>query len=189
MMAYPRDVAFAPAGGFFVSEEDGSANRVSWYDAAGVFVGWVGGLAGTITGGPCSGASVVTPGWCTGGQPTSRSSVDGAFYQPTSVAFDPAHGVLYVANLGSQRVDRLDAATGAFLGWAGLVRFTPSGGDAGCLDALPGQLTPGWCVGGQALARPVNGGFLPRDLALVDDTLYIADSELHRVLRLATHQP
>lgn len=156
-----------------------STGRVSKLDADGAFVGWVGDINGTISGGPCNGASSTTPGWCTGGVSLPSYSAY------AGLAYDSDEDLLYVG--GNCQVKKYNGATGAFLGWAGEVSTSPTGGEPGCTATPGGELTPGWCTGGWSRCSSKHGALAPRAIAVGADYLYLLDSDLGRVTRLSKH--
>ncbi len=155
----------------------------------GVFSGWIGEVASIVainceSGTPTGGASA--PSWCTGGD-WSRSSTDpGGFSGPSGVHVDASY--LYVADAPNNTVQRF-TLSGVFAGWKGVVQTPPTGGEPGCDAATAGTYTPGWCVGG---AYDTAGGSatigqlsLPAHLSGDARYLYVADSQNHRILRIA----
>jgi len=147
----------------------------------GGFLGWVGTIAGTITGGPCDGLSGQTPHWCTGGTPEA-----GYASSSYSLAYDVTDGVIYVGELG--RVHKLDGASGAYLGWAGEVAATPTGGGFGCTSAPIGKLTPTWCLGGAAADTSTHNGLAAFAISADGGQLLMVDSNRGRVTRLAARK-
>ncbi len=145
-----------------------SGDTVGRYNAdTGAFDGFIGTPSSTPptgpgTGGPgtCTTAANDTemPGWCIGGsarQPSTSTSGDGRLYNPRGIAVDDSY--VYVAVDGA--IKKFDKATGAYIGWVGLIRTTPTGGAAGCSITAAGQLTPGWCTGGESrVVDPRNYG-------------------------------
>jgi hypothetical protein len=117
---------------------------------------------GPGTGGPASCTTAANntpmPGWCIGGsarQPSTNTSGDGRLYNPRGVAVDDNY--IYVGVDGA--IKKFDKTTGAYVGWVGLIRTTPTGGAAGCNITAAGQLTPGWCTGGESrIVDPRNYG-------------------------------
>lgn len=141
----------------YVFVPDGSSGRILKYNAStGAFVGWIGQILTSPTGGDsgCIGATVgtFTPGWCIGGsseQGDANTGGAGALGGVTGIAVDGS-GNLYAADASLNKLNRYTIATGAFTGWIGIVSGgTPTGGDAGCTATSSGS-TPGWCIGGKA---------------------------------------
>jgi sugar lactone lactonase YvrE len=127
--------------------------RVMKFTLGGAFVGWIGRIGTSPTGGDpgCAGAAVgsVTPGWCTGGTGASGAG-DGMFNYPAQVVLDADRNLLLVSNYYNHRIEKFDAETGAFIGWKGKIATSPTGGSAGCAGAAVGAIAPGWCRGGSA---------------------------------------
>jgi len=116
----------------------------------------------------------VATGWTAAAGPPVAGTGDGMVATPRDVF--AANGVLYVADGDNNRVAKLDQTTGAPLGWIGVVDATPSGGAAGCSTAPAGSLTPGWCLGGTAMAGDFPGALdFPLHLVVAGSTLYVAD--------------
>ncbi len=167
------------------------SNRILKFNAAGLFVGWIGAIATSPTGGAagCNGAAVgtFTPGWCTGGSATSGTG-DGMMDGPIGLAIDSSDN-LYVSNSTSNRVTKYNSSTGAFLGWIGKIDTPPTGGSAGCNGAATGTITPGWCTGGTSdynITDATGDGQLYTPSGLVTDSsgnLYVADSNGNRVVK------
>jgi sugar lactone lactonase YvrE len=182
MLGNPVAVAVSPAGDIYVS--DSYNHRISKYNSSGVFVGWIGAIATSPTGGAagCSGAAVgtATPGWCTGGTAMPGSD-DGMFYSPSGMSVD-ASGNLYVADYNNYRIEKFNSS-GVFQGWIGMIATSPTGGDTGCSGAGVGTFTPGWCKGGTA-DYGYDDGMLsyPSDVK-VDSSgyLYVTDFDNSRV--------
>jgi sugar lactone lactonase YvrE len=137
----------------YVSDADN--HRVSKYVAStGAFVGWIGRVGVTPTGGAAGCTSAppngFTPGWCTGGSSTfadSATAALGGFSTPQGLVIDSS-GSLYVADSQLNRINKFNATSGAFIGWRGNVLSTPSGGATGCTTTVVNAITPGWCIGG-----------------------------------------
>jgi hypothetical protein len=147
------------SGNLYVA--DYSNNRINKYTSTGSFVGWLGNIATSPTGGAsgCSGASVgtFTPGWCTGGTAQSSTIGNGSVKQPISVYGDSTY--IYVLEYGNNRISKYVSSTGSFIGWIGSIYPTsPTGGDAGCNGAAIYTFTPGWCTGGASTLGGGTGG-------------------------------
>ncbi|MFL5815765.1 MAG: hypothetical protein ACJ763_19510 [Bdellovibrionia bacterium] len=175
MLSSPGGVALDSSGNIYVA--DYGNNRISKYNSAGAFVGWIGKISTQPTGGAagCSSAAVgsFTPGWCTGGVSASGSG-DGMMSSPRNIALDSS-GNFYVSDIGNNRLEKF-ASTGAFLGWIGKIGTVPTGGVAGCTGASVGAATPGWCTGG-ASAAGSGDGMYPSVLGLTVSTqggLYVS---------------
>jgi sugar lactone lactonase YvrE len=105
-MNYPRGIAVDPQGNLYVSEMNNA--RISKFNSAGVYQGWIGEISSSPTGGAtgCNGAAVgsLTPGWCKGGASVGGYR-DGSLDGPTGVMVD-LFGNLYVADTNNDRVTR-----------------------------------------------------------------------------------
>ncbi len=151
-------------------------NTVTRYDHNGVYAGWIGLIGVSPTGGfsGCNGAAVgtITPGWCTGGGENTGSQ-SGAYAIPAGVYSDGTY--LYIADQSNGRIDKVNASTGAFIGWIGKILTSPTGGVSGCAGAAVGTITPGWCTGGTSdNTYNSNGdGSLPYIQGISGDGTYI----------------
>jgi DNA-binding beta-propeller fold protein YncE len=182
MLYQPHGLFGDSSGNLYVS--DMTNNRISKYNSAGCFQGWIGKIFTSPTGGAsgCNGAAAgtFTPGWCTGGG-ASYGSGDGMLYQPHGLFMDSsAH--LYVADSNNHRISKYSSA-GSFQGWIGNISTSPTGGAAGCAGATTGSFTPGWCTGGTA-TNGSGDGMLYQPQGLFADSssnLYVADSSNHRI--------
>lgn len=161
----------------------------------GAFKGWI----GTVQSTPVANSAITdlssactsktngqgTPGWCYGGlnrqPPTWNTGADSSMEDPRSLAY--AGGYLYVGAKGA--IKKFDAATGAYLGWIGMVSTAPTGtgtgGVAGCTSKVSGDLTPGWCMGGTyqvANMRTSPGAVnFPTDLKVIGTKLYVLSTD------------
>jgi len=125
----------------FVADAD--RHRVLKFDlTSGAFVGWIGKIDESPTGGmaDCVGATGYTPGWCIGGT-TASGAGSGELTGPCGIAVDSVRDALFVADGSTASRPRV-------------VRFQAS---TGCAGAPIGTVTPGWCVGGQALSGAIDG--------------------------------
>lgn len=168
---------------------DKSNHRVQKFTkSTAAFVGWIGRINASPTGGDpgCSGAATngFTPGWCSGGTAKSGNG-DGHFSSPQGIYGDATY--LYVVDTVNNRVMRFTKTTGAFGGWIGRVLTVPTGGEAGCTSVAIGSPTPGWCTGGTAQTGTGNGALSAPTDATGDGTyLYVSDSSNNRILRFDT---
>jgi sugar lactone lactonase YvrE len=182
MLNLPDKIALDSSNNIYVV--DTGNNRVSKYNSAGGFQGWIGKIATSPTGGAtgCNGASVgtVTPGWCTGGTSASGTG-DGMLSSPQGLHLDSS-GNLYVSDSSNHRINKYNSS-GAFQGWIGKIATSPTGGAAGCSGASVGTFTPGWCTGGTATLGTGDGMLnTPKGLTLdTSGSIYVADSANSRV--------
>lgn len=158
-----------------------SDNRATKLAPTGNSVGWVGTIAGSVIGGSCDGASGQLPHWCTGGT-LSTALTSSAM----SITYDSTENLLYVGDIGM--VQKFDGPTGAYLGWAGEVAFTPTGGGTGCTTAALAQLTPSWCTGGDRTRTSKHDNVRADAIVAGTDYLYLADHSSGRVTRLSKHE-
>jgi hypothetical protein len=186
MLNGPYNVYLDASAKLYVADRNN--HRISKYDSAGAFLGWIGKIATSPTGGAagCNGATVgtFTPGWCTGGVAASGSG-DGMMSSPADVTLDP-NGNLYVADSNNHRINKY-ASTGAFQGWIGKIASSPTGGAAGCNGAAVSTSTLGWCTGGTS-ASGLNDGMVNSPQAVGIDAsgnLHIADYSNNRMLRVS----
>ncbi|HOX47509.1 MAG TPA: hypothetical protein PK668_28200 [Myxococcota bacterium] len=121
-----------------------------------------------------------TGGWCTGGS-SGSGSLDGELNRPYGLAHE--QGKLYVADVNNSRLQRFDAATGAFEGWLGKVLATDPALGGDCAGQASGYVAQGWCTGGTQQGGPENDGelYYPQAIAAQDGVLYV--SSIERVSR------
>lgn len=113
--------------------------------------------------------------------------LEDTFLNPTGVFVDSS-GATYVSDRLNSRILKFDPS-GSFVGWYGQIAESPTGGGAGCVAAMVGSITPGWCTGGLA-AR--NGsaanaiGYIASPGAITGDGtyIYIVNNPVYRVERL-----
>jgi hypothetical protein len=173
-----------------------SAHRVNRFlKSTGAPAGFIGALSsatGLSLTGYCNDTSwnskpytKVTPGWCVAtalgtAAAHTGSSLDGGLQDPRGVYSDGTN--LYVLDSGNYRINRYDALSGAFYGWKGRVATSPTGGEAGCTELVPGDVTSSWCKGGAAAQSSKLGGFdLPTAMSGDSFYLYVFDSRNNRV--------
>ncbi len=179
--------------GYLYGADTGNSRINKFNAATGAFVGWIGRINASPTGGDagCAGAATnsFTPGWCTGGTAKSGTG-DGALSSPESCYVDSA-GILYGLDYNNSRVNKYKASTGAFLGWMGLVKTSPTGGAAACSGAPINVAAPGWCTGGTTKAGTANG-MLQQPTGVHSDgagNVYIADFFNYRIMRYKSRTP
>jgi sugar lactone lactonase YvrE len=182
MLYNPADVKVDSSGFIYVA--DSGTSRISKYNSAGVFQGWIGRISASPTGGAagCNGAAfgTSTPGWCKGGQSMSGQS-NGMMNTPTALSLDSS-GNIYVLDSLNYRVGKYNSS-GVFQGWIGAIGTSPTGGAAGCNGAGAGTLTPGWCLGGRG-AQGAGDGMLSQSSGIVVDAsgnIYVADYTHYRI--------
>jgi hypothetical protein len=185
---------------------DGQYHRILKYDYTNMkYVGWIGqydgiagiGISGSNISTPSAAQCVSTtwgsalPGWCVGGLSAGNGNNSrGGMNWPDSVAEDGTY--IYVTQRNGFAINRYNATTGAFAGWIGEVWTTPTaaatGGPAGCTSVTSGNITPGWCIGGQnnawctstaycnGSANPGTPGlpWFPTGVAVSGGNLYVA---------------
>ena len=175
-------IAISPNGSMYVAYTYHIAKYVA---ASGQFIGWAGMVITTPDGGEpdctttTSGFS--TPGWCTGGM--SRNGTYGLQFDSGAVVTADNSNVYAAAADSRPRLLKLDAATGAYLGWAGRIEQSPTGGDVGCAGAGSNTYTTGWCTGGYAAyygnvgwALDVRQLYYPNGIALIGSELVVSQA-------------
>lgn len=158
--------------------------------------GFVGRVAATNidvsvgTGGPCAsltGFPKPTPGFCktnTPGQGTTftASAEENAFSTPKGIWANDSY--VYVADTGNHRIVRLDANTGAFRGWKGMIA-NGAGLSGACAGLSAGMVTPTWCYGGSPGPGLQLGAFdMPTGLSGDANYLYVIDIRNNRTVTL-----
>ena len=169
---------------FFYTVDSGNHRIMKYDNADGSFIGWIGNVYLTPSGGAngCSStaSSTFTPGWCRGGF-SRPGNGNGMLSSP--VGIHTAGGFLYVADQSNNRISRYNAATGSFQGWIGKVATVPTGGDPGCTTAAVNSFTPGWCIGGTAGSGTGDGMLsAPKGIIGIGNFLYVSDGN-HRIMR------
>lgn len=157
---------------------NGSSGKISKFVlSTGVFVGTIGYISGANPNACATMASGATAGWCTGAD-YSISNVDGGMYYAWGkLTFDSTY--LYLPDQANQRINKYNAATGAFVGSQGKVTGTtgtcPSSG-----------VTSSWCTGGTFASGSLNGMYNGPYGAVMgaDGYLYINDNSNYRVVRM-----
>jgi sugar lactone lactonase YvrE len=171
---------------FYVA--DTSNNRVWKFDAA---TGANGGYIGRIStaGGTCT-PTGSAPNWCTGGT-MSSGTADGQFNAPIGLHVDST-GILFIADSGNNRVQKVTVSTGIAGGWFGRILTSPTGGQAGCNGAGVGTFTPGWCTGGTAQSGTGDGMLNAPSGVVVDPSrayVYVTDKTNARIMKYAYTTP
>lgn len=147
---------------------------------AGLDVSVTGGLCNGLTGFPRS-----VPGWCFGtslgvGMAPISGTGNGDFFSPSGVWADD--NFIYVTDSNNHRVVKLNATTGAFVGWKGMIGTT-AGMAGACLTAGAGAVTPDWCVGGTATNSRLMGGFdYPTGIWGDSNYIYVYDTRNNRTV-------
>ncbi|NUN05211.1 MAG: hypothetical protein HUU57_05570, partial [Bdellovibrio sp.] len=126
-----------------------------------------------------------TPGWCTGTLVADLSTISGTgnnmFNNPSGVWADETY--VYVADSGNNRIVRINAVTGTFEGWKGVIGTTAGMTDTDCINAGVGNVTPKWCDNGTAMPSQKLGGFsYPTGIFGDANYLYVQDSINNRVV-------
>jgi hypothetical protein len=183
MMNNPYQLAI-DATYLYIAEGSGRVSR--YFKTTGTFDGWIGYIAVQPTGGAagCSSAPIYsnTPGWCTGGE-AGWGWIDGGFAPANAVYLQG--GFLYVSTGSNGRIVKMNATTGAFVGWKGNVIAQPTGGDAGCTSVSLFTAAPGWCTGGEGDIGLASGMYRsPVGISGDGTYLYIADQDNNRVMRI-----
>ncbi len=164
---------------------DAGNYRIQKFNATtGAYIGWIGKIGTSPTGGDagCNGASVgtFTPGWCTGGAPSTSNN-----FAINGMDFDSVNNIIYASQFTSEhRILRINASNGQITGWIGKILTSPTGGDAGCNGASIGTFTPGWCTGGSSNSGTGDGMLTSPSALVVDqanDLLYVSDSGNYRI--------
>ena len=165
---------------------DSLNNRMQKITAAtGAVIGWIGTIRTPATGGSvgCTSTGIgrTTPGWCLGGT-AKTGTADGQF--AAVYASYISGGSLFTVDATAARVNKHDAATGAFSGWVGRVLTSPTGGALGCNGAAVNSLTPGWCIGGTSATGEVGGMLNGPQFIDGDGTYaYVSDTANNRMVR------
>lgn len=143
----------------------------------------------SATGGACTGMTTgyprITPGWCntnTLGQTMTNvaGTEEGAFNTPRGIWADNTY--VYVADTLNNRLVRINAATGAFAGWKGLITSIAGMSNTDCINAGVGAITPVWCSGGSSGAGKQLGAFdYPTGLFGDSNYIYVHDGRNNRV--------
>jgi hypothetical protein len=155
------DAQFNAPGGFDIDSGgdlyaiDIGNNRVQkWVLLTGAYAGWLGGADGWQLGtAPASGS----------GDRAFKFTGSGLYANLSQLALDPSSGALYVTDSGNARIQQWNAATGAYVGWAG--RGAPgwsTGTPSGPVQAavLNGQVS----IGVQGIAVGGDGTVYTTDL-------------------------
>lgn len=113
--------------------------------STGAHTGTIGRAASTV--GTC--VAGAQSSWCTGGWFLSGTG-DGMFNNISGIAFDSLSNILYVSEKGNFRIQKFNAATGAFIGSIG--KSTATG------TCIAGAQTS-WCTGGTFSTGTLDGQF------------------------------
>lgn len=169
-------IAIDSVNGFLYITDSTNFRVVKVNASTGAFVGAIGRT--TATAGTCPAAGAA-PGWCTGGT-FATGTGDGMYAGPSGVAIDKTNGFLYVSDSTSNRVSKVDLATGAFVGAIG--RTTATTGSCPAAGAAPG-----WCTGGTFANGTSDGTFGMLFGATVDvlnRIIYITDTGNNRLTKI-----
>ena len=182
------------ADGTYLYVADNTNRRINKYATSnGQFIGWIGNVNSTT--GLAQGVGmtntcgttltgVAAPGWCVGGSSQIGGS-PGMFNSPRAVTGDGTY--IYVADLSTNRIDKIVASTGAYFGWIGKVGSTSglasaSGLTNTCSTTAVGSAAPGWCVGGTTTSGTGDGMTnQPSSIVYSGGYLYVSDSQNARV--------
>jgi|GEM_PF-4753264 len=147
MLDYPQQFALDVAhDALYVADQ--SNGRVQKFVAStGAVIGSIGKTVASTGTCPASGTA---PGWCTGGD-FSPGRTDGQYYWVVSISVDPINGFIYVGD-SSDKVSKVNASTGAFVGAIGATNAT-----SGTCPAS--GVASGWCTGGSFTSGSVDGAF------------------------------
>ncbi|RYZ92546.1 MAG: hypothetical protein EOP06_03975 [Proteobacteria bacterium] len=127
----------------------GNNQHISKYTlSTGAFVGSVGGVYAAIGGSTCPAAGGVAQSWCTGAEFRNSSPLkDGEFEGVSDMKLDTVSGTLYVTDY-SNRVVKMNAVTGAFIGAIGKITTLNPGST--CVTGYRDNVAAtGWCTGGE----------------------------------------
>ena len=111
----------------------------------------------------------MTTGWCTGGTFASGAA-DGMFNIPDEMVGDTTNGILYISDTNNNRIVKINANTGVFVGAIG--KTTASSGTCSV------GATTGWCTGGTFALAGTDGAFnRPKPMAIdvTNQLLYIGE--------------
>jgi hypothetical protein len=145
----------------------GGLGRIFW-DAKGIPTGQASGASAAAS--YCTGLSPgngINGAWCKGFQ-TQSGNGDAQFTSPYSSTVMNIGGTdyLFVTDIGTYRIMKYNASTGAYIGWTGRVTnsgatgWQPTGGASGCTTTVAGATTPGWCTGGISMASSSGGAYI-----------------------------
>jgi DNA-binding beta-propeller fold protein YncE len=141
----------------------------------GAFVGAIGETVSSTGTCPAAGAA---SSWCTGGVFTAGTG-NGMFDSPSGLAFNSTGNALYIGDTNNNRIVKVTATTGAFVGAIGeTVSSTGTCPASGVASS--------WCTGGVFTAGTGNGMFSnPFSMAYdsTNNALYIADQYNGRIVK------
>ncbi|MNL54638.1 hypothetical protein D3C87_1779850 [compost metagenome] len=108
---------------------------------------------------------------------------EGGFNGPRGIAADATY--VYVADTLNHRLVRINASSGAFAGWKGLITSTSGMSDADCIAAGEGGITPKWCTGGTSGPGRQLGAFdYPSGLFGDTHYIYVYDGRNNRIVTI-----
>jgi hypothetical protein len=167
---------------------DSTNYRIHKFDLSNnSYVGWIGKITIVPTGGdpacPTTAVNATTPGWCMGGRAVNGNG-NGQYNAAQSLYY--SNGFLYVSDMTNHRIQKINATSGAFVGWMGRILTSPTGGDTGCTGAAVGTTTPGWCSGGTSQSGTGDGQYSsPKYLTGDGTNLYISDGGNFRIAKVS----
>lgn len=176
MFAQPRAIAIDTTSNLMYITDQNNHRIQKYYLSSGTFIGAVGRT--TATAGTCSGAGAEST-WCTGGTFASGAS-DGMFANPDALVLDPSSVYVYLTDLANNRVVKVRASSGSFVGAIG-----NTSASTGTCPAL--GTTTGWCTGGTFAAAATDGAFSAPTGIAINRTLgylFVSDAGNARVVKI-----
>lgn len=118
---------------------------------------------------------------------------DNSMYNPQASHVNGDY--LYVAEMNSSRVKKINLRTGELVGWIGSITSSPTGGMAGCTGSNSYTASPSWCLGANfqpstlwgvtGMVSTVTNGIMLNPAGIASDStyIYVTDRGLHRISR------